>query len=302
MEDIRGELADPQNGAVENSLAALDAQGVLQAYAWALPPRPSQVEYRIDLQWAASIELIEAGVGDFLLGWMEACAGQSISLLAPGDLPAWLSLWCYNEREDLLALYARHGFQARHSEVFMHRDLGRPIAPAVVPQGVELLPWTRERDELMRQAYIEGFRDRNPQVEQGVPPAYWRRYFTGGANFYPPLSFIATSGGQGVGFTRCLIDREENARSARPTGEIAHIAVRPGWRRRGLAGALLDRVLLGFRELGLEDAVLAVDVNNDRAMRVYERAGFVAVKQYTSFKKVPPSQGLTETQPCEGWM
>lgn len=79
-------------------------------------------------------------------------------------------------------------------------------------------------------------------------------------------------------------------------GEIAQIAVRPDWRRRGLAGGLLNRVMRGFRDLGLEDALLSVDVSNGRAIRVYERAGFGTVKQYTSFKKSQPCEGGCESE------
>src|SRR5262249_4512162 len=55
---------------------------------------------------------------------------------------------------------------------------------------------------------------------------------------------------------------------------IEHVACLPAWRGQGLVTALLERVLKRGAELGYRRAVVDVFDGNDRARRVYERAGF----------------------------
>jgi ribosomal-protein-alanine N-acetyltransferase len=55
---------------------------------------------------------------------------------------------------------------------------------------------------------------------------------------------------------------------------INNLAVLPGWRRRGVARALLATVLAEARRLGAVRATLEVRASNQAARSLYERAGF----------------------------
>jgi ribosomal protein S18 acetylase RimI-like enzyme len=68
-------------------------------------------------------------------------------------------------------------------------------------------------------------------------------------------------------------------RDARP--KVRHLAqvvgmmVRPAWRGRGVAGALLQACIEEARRAGIETLTLSVTVGNQGAERLYARAGFV---------------------------
>ena len=55
---------------------------------------------------------------------------------------------------------------------------------------------------------------------------------------------------------------------------INNIALRPGFRARGMGSALLERVLSEGRGLGARRATLEVRASNTAARRLYERLGF----------------------------
>jgi ribosomal protein S18 acetylase RimI-like enzyme len=65
-------------------------------------------------------------------------------------------------------------------------------------------------------------------------------------------------------------------------GAIQNLGVLPGHRGQGLGGAILLRALEGFREAGISRVHLEVTAENEGAIRLYRRLGFVTVK--TVFK------------------
>lgn len=72
-----------------------------------------------------------------------------------------------------------------------------------------------------------------------------------------------------------FVDPEENERLGRRQAWIGQIGVRRGWRKRGLATALLCESMRAFRAAGFEWAVLGVDAESlTGAVGVYERVGF----------------------------
>jgi ribosomal protein S18 acetylase RimI-like enzyme len=56
------------------------------------------------------------------------------------------------------------------------------------------------------------------------------------------------------------------------------LAVRPGYRRRGIGGLLLDAVIAGARRQGVFALSLSVAAANTAARSLYERFGFVTVE------------------------
>jgi len=55
---------------------------------------------------------------------------------------------------------------------------------------------------------------------------------------------------------------------------IENVATGPEFRRRGLAGALMDRVLQEGRDRGTHLAAITTLIGNDAALSVYEKSGF----------------------------
>jgi ribosomal-protein-alanine N-acetyltransferase len=60
-------------------------------------------------------------------------------------------------------------------------------------------------------------------------------------------------------------------------GELANIAVDPGWQRRGIGSRLLERVLQRARERGVRDLFLEVRESNGVARELYGRRGFLQI-------------------------
>lgn len=75
-------------------------------------------------------------------------------------------------------------------------------------------------------------------------------------------------------------------------GELANMAVIPGFRRRGLGGFLLSRVLEIARERGVETIYLEVRASNKSAMRLYTRFGFSEVGVRRSYYEHPKEDAL----------
>ncbi len=69
---------------------------------------------------------------------------------------------------------------------------------------------------------------------------------------------------------------------------IHEVSVRPAWRWRGLARALLSRALLDLRERGA--AVIRLNIVAEfrtRASDLYRSVGFRALKEFPRYRKSP---------------
>ncbi|HEX7746837.1 MAG TPA: GNAT family N-acetyltransferase, partial [Micromonosporaceae bacterium] len=77
------------------------------------------------------------------------------------------------------------------------------------------------------------------------------------------------------------------------TTVIWAVYVTPAWRGRGLVAALIDEVAAWSRAAGRPSLLLEVVVGNDRAVRAYERIGFVDTGVRVPHPTVPV---LTELQ------
>jgi ribosomal-protein-alanine N-acetyltransferase len=73
---------------------------------------------------------------------------------------------------------------------------------------------------------------------------------------------------------------------------LLNITVVPAWQGRGLAVAMLDRLVATCRERGLTQLWLEVRVGNERAREVYRRYGFVEVGRRRAY--YPVQQGPRE--------
>lgn len=60
-----------------------------------------------------------------------------------------------------------------------------------------------------------------------------------------------------------------------PEGEIQRLAVRPEYRRRGFAAALMDGIVVFAREKGITDIILEVRRSNHPAQNLYRTYGFI---------------------------
>ena len=81
-------------------------------------------------------------------------------------------------------------------------------------------------------------------------------------------------------------DEQENKKHNRKRGYTEHIYVRPAWRGRGLASALIASSLLVLLQHGMTEAELGVDAQNEsEAFKLYEHLGYKTISVDTWFRK-----------------
>jgi ribosomal protein S18 acetylase RimI-like enzyme len=217
----------------------------------------------------------------FLLSWMKARARQFFATLAD-DRPRVLRADFYDRGEDAVALLEQHGFLFIFAEEEMARDLGQPIPANPLPAGMTFVTWTAQRAGSFFKVYDDAFSTR--PGAPGWTEEIWRHNLTDDSDFKSDLSLLILDGAEPVGFAICHVETPENDQP-RGEGWIIQMGVRPAWRHRGLAGALLSEIMRRFVSEELTVAMLDVNVNNPQAARVYRRLGFERSKRYTSFQK-----------------
>jgi ribosomal-protein-alanine acetyltransferase len=81
-------------------------------------------------------------------------------------------------------------------------------------------------------------------------------------------------------------------REAAGSGEILNLAVDPGFRRRGLGGALLEDGLIAFRRRRASEVFLEVRESNHSAQALYLARGFRPVGQRAAYYRNPREDAL----------
>jgi ribosomal protein S18 acetylase RimI-like enzyme len=92
--------------------------------------------------------------------------------------------------------------------------------------------------------------------------------------------------GRVIGFCLTSISPERNAQSGKNEGFLDDIGVIRGWRKRGIASALIVAAMQALQDAGLTVASLGVDTENPTgALRLYENLGFQATRRSITFQK-----------------
>ncbi|MEO1070017.1 MAG: GNAT family N-acetyltransferase, partial [Cyanobacteria bacterium J06638_6] len=105
--------------------------------------------------------------------------------------------------------------------------------------------------------------------------------------YQPERDWIAIApDGTLAGFCSGHIPHENNARKQRREGWIGLLGTRRGYRRRGLARAMLLHGLQQLQLAEMDTALLGVDSQNpNQAMGLYESAGFRVKETHLSYQK-----------------
>jgi len=148
---------------------------------------------------------------------------------------------------------------------FLHRmqRVGDPPA-APVPDGVTVFPYAPDRDHArVPLVYAAAF---------GAPPwpDDWDRFTA----FDPGGVFVAETlaTGEAIGFVTCF--------RRGGVGYVSVLAVVPGWRRRGVAHALLGSAVAYLRSTGLVAVEVDAFTDAEPAVALYRAFGFVVLRTY----------------------
>ena len=229
---------------------------------------------RVDLEGRVHPGWRGRGIGRALLAWQLA-RGAEVHAERHPEVPADLSVAACTSMTSLEALLRRAGLTAG---ALVRRDgapAGRPAGAAPVP-GVELVPFTWDRDDEVRRAHNAAFTEHHGSAERDAAD----------------LAHLVHRSARASGRTsRCSPSRTapssvtSSPTSSRPTppppacgrptsGRSASL---PAARGRGLAKATIAAALRAAAEGGCRRAGLQVDSENvTGALGLYEGLGFTA--------------------------
>jgi mycothiol synthase len=270
-QDVLEEFANPYLDCHRGSIAAFDRDAAMIGYCQLLSRADANPEHQMRLAGGVHPGCRGRGIGRKLLMWAETAALPLHQERFPGK-PLSLCGQANARNAAAVALYEAHGYEPARYFHLMECDLaGRPPT-AAQPSGAEIVQFTRERIEDARMVRNDAFRGHWGSTDTTAEG--WEHRIRQAA-FRPEFSFLAYAGSEPQGV---LISEEWDADTA-ATGKrdlyVAIVGTREGWRKRGLASALLGHALDQARAAGFRTASLNVDADSPTgAVGLYERFGF----------------------------
>jgi GNAT superfamily N-acetyltransferase len=215
------------------------------------------------------------GIGGALLAWQaihhEAVAASMADL---GGRPTIEVGYVAGADRGGVVLLERAGYQLARRSAEMRRPGLAAIPDADAPAGIELRAIDPTDETVVRRVWMvsgEVFAGHwgDPKPDRSEPA--WRR-FRENPNVQPQHWCVAFEGDEIVGHILNYLAPDDDGSII---GWTEGIAVREGWRRRGIARAMLAWSLRRVRDAGAQTAALGVDLENpNQALTLYESAGF----------------------------
>ena len=147
--------------------------------------------------------------------------------------------------------------------VRLRRLLDQPLAAPAWPSNVRLTPFTQSHAPAVHALLALSYANGGGSVCEY--PQWWENLSTD-SEYDPHLCFTAFSSGALVGVAQCWA-----------SGYVKDLAVHPGWRRKGIAAALLLHTFHTFRMRGAQAVDLKVESGNFGAIALYQSLGMVSV-------------------------
>jgi GNAT superfamily N-acetyltransferase len=157
-------------------------------------------------------------------------------------------------------------------------ELTEPPEKPEWPEGLRADAFDADRDaRAFHAAHQEAFADHWEHTPRSFEE--WRKWHVDGEKFEPGLWCVVRDGDE-------IAAGSINVADLYGGGWVASLFTRRGWRRRGVAGALLLDAFGRFWERGEQSVGLGVDAEGDTgAFRVYERAGMKPAIGWVMYEK-----------------
>lgn len=191
-------------------------------------------------------------------------------------------------------LFEAHGFHKVREFLRMGIDLDAAAHVSPWPDGIDVRPIVPGPDDAAVHATLnEAFEDHFRAAPMTLDD--WRVYVFENPNFEAALFLVAREGEEVVGACQSIYYPD------RRLGYVDELGVRPAWRRRGLASALLRAAFRDLRRRGARRAVLGVDARNTTgALGVYEAAGMTRRLRTDVYSKRLPAPLPVVSAPVPG--
>lgn len=221
--------------------------------------------------------------------WLAMVAENERQLrqIAAGHTPVseqYFQAWASDRQKKWATVLAEAGYQVVRRFNNMLYQLGDAPTKSL-PAGLEIRPVLPEH---MHQIW-EAQKEMNAGLFENVAEDWMdEKYPAWLANpeNNPRFWQVAWEGDHLAGMVLAHMNESEDEKKPGRRGYTEHIYVRPQWRGRGLASALIARGLQVLKEHGATEAELGVDAENESAaFRLYERLGYKTFSIDTWFRK-----------------
>lgn len=270
-DEIRSWFEAPEIDSGADMVVAVEPDGRIAAYAdlgggHGEPPR-----FWLDLRLRPGYE----AAGPALVERMERRARERA-----GAAAALLRAIAFGGDELTAGVLTAAGMQPIRSSYRMVIDLDRPLEAPAWPDGLTVRPFDPDDgDERVYAAHQDGFADH--WEFHPTPIAEWRHWLHR-PPFDPTLWFLVEDGPELAALCLC---RPVDAGDP-DAGYVNILTVRPPWRRRGLARALLLHAFAVFHERGRLRVALGVDAENTTgAVGLYEEVGMRVDRRNDTYEK-----------------
>ena len=271
-EDFKRDFEAPWIDLQKDSLVAFTSTGELVSYATV----SHRQHVHIMMSLKTRTDYHESGLADAMLEWAEARAREHIAQAAEG-LRVTLRNGCDVRDISRQRLLERHGYQVVRKFYDMKIELVEPLRQPAWPADIRVQNMQPGMERAVFEADNEAFRDHWGFV--GDTFEEWSHHAFNPGRYDPTLWFLAMDGEEIAGFALCAKEDEDK-------GWVHVLGVRRPWRRRGIAQALLHEAFNAFYQRGIHNVLLGVDATNlTGALRVYERAGMHAVREFLTYRK-----------------
>ncbi len=281
---VAGFLSSPRLDPDADVRLVLDQDGALAGMAFVGNPGKPYADFPCPALSHPRYEE-DAGHVDRLQAWTLRRAHELATLASP-DIRVVASAFAAAQDQVWRAALDRAGFRLVRIHNHMRIDLATPSAAAPWPAGITVRTAAIEQDlEPVVACREEAWRDQWGFVEQPFDQVLAERreaIKAQGDEFDPTLWFLAVDGTGIVGLALC----DDRIVDDRTRGYVSTLAVRPTWRKRGIALALLHHTFAEFRRRGYAAVELDMDSQNlTGASRLCDRAGMRLVRQFVTYEK-----------------
>jgi mycothiol synthase len=206
-------------------------------------------------------------------------------IAADRELPARLRLGVRDDNAYKIGALECNGFQRNRFFFDMARPLDQPIPAARLPEGFTIRPIDSATEleawiDTFNMSFIDHWNHQPMTLER-------RRHWMKSLDYRPELDLVAVApDGTLAAFSYCMIEAANNQRLGVHDGWVGDLGTRRGYRKRGLARALLVASMHAFKAAGMDTAKLGVDAQNPNgALQLYESVGFQKVETWFSYVK-----------------
>ena len=230
----------------------------------------------------------EAPDGSFaaLLDWILNRHDEIAAAQGPIERPRTLSVSIVAEPSGARAALEGRGFRPVRFGFEMLRPTLDDIPACVLPAGLEVRPVVQADLRAIWEAEVEAFAGHWGASDHDRSETNWREWLADPLHRQVELWQVAWDGDQVAGMVRPFVNENDNERFGVRRGWCENISTRAPWRGRGVASALICRALRALRDLGMTEAALGVDAQNETgALRLYEKMGFRETSRETEWRR-----------------